>query len=202
MTAILVIGNHRSGSSMLAGVLHKLGVNMGEDGSNTTYDSNPWGQFEDIELVKACAKVIGNWRAPALFATIEDTKALVALIKERNEQNLWGFKSPQMCYCGKVFFDTLPDYKIIAPVRNFDDMVDSLIKRDDFPKAVAEFILSGYLTQQRVTFIGTAKTGDTILTVDYDEFRKYPSSIIEAIIVHLGITPTPEQREAARAHIR
>ena len=48
---IIVLGMHRSGTSLIAGVLHEMGVNMGSNLMKAD-EYNPKGYFEDIEIYK------------------------------------------------------------------------------------------------------------------------------------------------------
>ena len=47
---VFVLGNHRCGSSCMAGVLHKMGINMG-DVMLGAHSSNPLSHFEDMGFV-------------------------------------------------------------------------------------------------------------------------------------------------------
>src|SRR5215469_670527 len=93
-TAIIVLGGHRSGTSCAAGILHHLGVPVGEKllGANT---GNPAGHFEDVEFLRLHKRILGEdsdvaaWRHPTPeFNAYRDEYR--ALIDRRNRDHaLW-----------------------------------------------------------------------------------------------------------------
>ena len=60
--AVAVLGTYRSGSSLVTGMLHHAGVNMGSTFTNRDVN-NPQGYFEDIELAALCRRI---FREPRL----------------------------------------------------------------------------------------------------------------------------------------
>jgi hypothetical protein len=61
---IIILGMHRSGTSMVAGLLAKMGINMGDDLLGRS-PSNPFGHFEDWDFVNLndsiLSKAKGSW---------------------------------------------------------------------------------------------------------------------------------------------
>jgi len=99
MTAVCVLGLHCGGTSAVAGVLHHLGVFMGDDLLGPNYN-NPKGHFEDLEFTRFHDQMIGDWKRPSNGYEINDEYG--ALIDKRaKEHALWGVKDPRMiwCYC-------------------------------------------------------------------------------------------------------
>lgn len=64
---VIILGMHRSGTSMVAGVLSRVGINMGKVMLGKT-PSNPLGHFEDEDFYNLNRKILefagGNWRNP------------------------------------------------------------------------------------------------------------------------------------------
>jgi hypothetical protein len=81
---ICVLGTGRSGTSATAGMLHKLGVPMGEPFVGAD-GNNPWGTFEDARLMALTRRVVAG-REP-----VEAFRPVFAALAE---QPLWGFKIP------------------------------------------------------------------------------------------------------------
>ncbi|RLG70056.1 MAG: sulfotransferase family protein, partial [Candidatus Iainarchaeum archaeon] len=50
MKTVVILAPGRSGTSLLAGILHKLGVDMGDDGEEKS-SYNPWGYFENKDFI-------------------------------------------------------------------------------------------------------------------------------------------------------
>lgn len=87
---VLVIGTPRSGTSCIAGVLHRLGVRMALNTFSPPRKANPTGFYEDFDLVWLLAN--------ADTATKEDKEKanaeLTAGIVERcSSGSIWGAKS-------------------------------------------------------------------------------------------------------------
>lgn len=59
MTTVIILGMHRSGTSIIAGVLHTLGVYMGNKFIGAHW-SNLLGHFENIEFVRLNDKILKN----------------------------------------------------------------------------------------------------------------------------------------------
>ena len=64
---VIILGMHRSGTSLMVNVLYKLGVNMGRIFKKKNY-TNPLGFYEDINFIdlnKYIIKRLGkDWKNP------------------------------------------------------------------------------------------------------------------------------------------
>ncbi len=64
---IIVLGMHKSGTSLVAGALKKAGVNMGDNLLGRHW-SNPLGHFEDMDFFRLNRKILrevgGGWDNP------------------------------------------------------------------------------------------------------------------------------------------
>jgi hypothetical protein len=101
---IVVLGMHRSGTSMLSGVLSRLGINMGDEllGKDA---SNPLGHFEDREFLDLNKRILeaagGSWDNPPsqeeiLLKKKQFEKEIKELItKAESRSILWGWKEPR-----------------------------------------------------------------------------------------------------------
>ena len=90
MTCTVVLGCYRSGTSAVAGVLHHLGVSMG-DRFQEPNSKNPHGYYEDLDFVECHV-----YMRDCGMDMDEKYKALV----ERREtaHTDWGVKDPRLCY--------------------------------------------------------------------------------------------------------
>ena len=74
---IIVLGCHRSGTSMIAGVLSKMGVFVGDDLIMDTMPENPKGYYEDREAVAINADLLeesdGGWDSLPTTESILET---------------------------------------------------------------------------------------------------------------------------------
>ena len=142
---IIVLGMHRSGSSLLVRILQELGVFMGNDLEENN-ESMFFNKINDWMLLQAGA----SWDNPENFNYISnDFKGLMAEITEnrlnsihlkrymgsskrsiKNAQFTWGWKDPRNTFTIDVWKAIFPEARIIHIYRNPVDVVNSLIKRE------------------------------------------------------------------------
>ena len=143
-TAIVVLGMHRSGTSLIASLLHNaLGVKMGERfWGNDPYHKHP--NLEDLDFVQLNAQLLrsaggqGNiaWREPPTRAAILALGESVVIqerirsLVERKQHGLWGFKDPRSCLTAPLYHEHLVSPHYIVVVRRHEDIIKSLKKRD------------------------------------------------------------------------
>ena len=145
MQPIIVIGMHRSGSSLLVKVLQEIGVFMGNDFEENN-ESMFFNKINDWMLLQAGA----SWDNPENFNYIsDDFKALMAEIVENRLKSIhlkkylgstkrslsdsgfvWGWKDPRNTFTIDVWKEIFPKARIIHIYRNPMDVISSLIKRE------------------------------------------------------------------------
>jgi len=59
---LLVLGSHRSGTSVVAKTLEVFGLNLGESLLGGNSESNPMGHFENLEVLKMDEEILNNLR--------------------------------------------------------------------------------------------------------------------------------------------
>ena len=135
--AVVVLGMHRSGTSMIAGVLSKLGINMGSDFIEESW-ANPLGHFEDISFHSLNRRILqaagGRWDNPPSEKAILRQEPFFRTEIENllNMQHLtkWGWKEPRTSLTIKLFLPHLAIPKFIIIHRNEHDIAKSLRRRD------------------------------------------------------------------------
>jgi hypothetical protein len=134
MSAIIVLGQGRSGTSTVAGILHHLGVYMGEGLLPSTPD-NPKGSFEDARFVDIHTRMIGgDWKHPKISAMKVDPllPEYEALVEDMNRHELWGLKDPRLCFTFPYLMPLLgDDTKIVTTLRSWDSRIRSLAAMAD-----------------------------------------------------------------------
>ena len=140
---IIVLALHRTGSSLVAGMLDRLGVDMGATGDVTAPD-NPKGYYEDWDLVTINDRILelagGNWYSPPPLEAIDQAgrrpeirTALADWLAFRRKNGPWGFKDPRVCLTLPLFFNRLPNPLLICTHRNHLAMAGSLETRNQIP---------------------------------------------------------------------
>ncbi len=123
MKSVVVAGNARSGTSMTAGLLSILGVNMGElpveEMKNNHVVQNPKGAFENPDFTKLTSDMHKDWTDGMGHTSlnqkygqrIKDTIAA-------NQKTLWGFKSAAVAPFLKIFVKNMANPHIVTVIRN------------------------------------------------------------------------------------
>lgn len=131
--SILVLGIPRSGTSCVAGVLHKLGINMGVGHFQPKDKFNPRGYFEDLRWRHVNQRVTGTG-----YSTLgldlsgiskEQRLSYKRLAEECQQQPLWGIKDPFLCFVGQYIWRYLTDTRMIVVYRDFDASVASVARQ-------------------------------------------------------------------------
>jgi len=173
MRGIAVLGCYRSGSSAVAGMLHHLGVFMGEK-FDPPSKGNPRGYFEDIEF-KDLHKLAMEGK--------DVSKEYKKLVDHRCNLPIWGLKDPRLC----ILMDKLPldpDY-VICTHRPIEDISKSLQRV--LPQI--QFFSTGSLVkrylQGRDQWLHTYP--GPVMDVRFDELMNNPYRMVQAIATFVSV---------------
>lgn len=120
MSCVVVVGCFRSGTSAIAGVLHNLGVFMGNKFDEST-SHNKSGYWEDLEFKNFHKKMESSSFAES------DRNDYKKLIQSRQDNfELWGLKDPLLCLFIDEFLNNLHDVKIIVCDREQEKIAQSM----------------------------------------------------------------------------
>ena len=188
MTCICVLGPHRSGTSAVAGVLHHLGIHMGDDLIGPGH-GNPKGHFEDREFVELHDRIIGDWKKPALRVAPYWTE-YKALIARRNQAHrVWGVKDPRLTFAFPAFEEVCQEQtRLIATSRPTAITAWSLHSRGGHTTQEAADIAELY--RARLERILDVYDYVPTIRVEYDQLIESPILVIDTIAEFLGVQPT------------
>jgi hypothetical protein len=134
--ALVVTGFHRSGTSAAARLLHRGGVFLG-DRLIGARASNPFGHFEDLEIVGLHDRLLGRhgltWQtehAGPVDAGEEGRAAMADIAARRASHGIWGFKDPRACFFLEDWWRAVPEAKLIGLVRHPSAAAASLLRRE------------------------------------------------------------------------
>lgn len=119
--SILVLGIPRSGTSCVAGVLRRLGVDMGSGHLQPPDEHNPKGYYEDLRWQKFNKRVTGLGYGIKRPATIEGSlKARYKLLAKQRQGRgwIWGIKDPRLCVTAQFIWPFLEDARMVVVSRN------------------------------------------------------------------------------------
>lgn len=173
MTAVVILGMHRSGTSLVANILQEMGVEMGADLLDAD-KYNIGGYWEDEDFLWINKGILenagGSWlNPPDRDAIIQSSEKFSTTIektitkKEHLSNGFWGWKDPRTSLTSCVFDPYLDNAKYIVVKRNIDDTIRSL-RRTHGIKVNWDELYQIY--RQRIRLFVEDKV---VLTVSYED---------------------------------
>lgn len=120
---ILVVGTGRSGTSAVAGMLHKLNVHMG-DVFQPSNRNNPHGTYEDAEF-RSLDLMIAFDR---VFCDECAARAYGRLVAKRDGRALWGVKDPDLTRTYQHLLPHLDDVRVVVCERDRGATLGSFVR--------------------------------------------------------------------------
>lgn len=198
-SSVVVLGMHRSGTSLVAGILHAMGVKMGEV-FRLPDEWNSRGYFEDLDW-RAVNKWIlntagGTWYIPPCARDVlrhgERIGAAVDwLVREKSGCPLWGFKDPRTCLTLEAIHPRLPNPCYVYVKRHIDSIVNSLKRRAGgrgYEESDHHWIALTNTYLQRVdSFL--ANVDSPVFEIQYEELvkREQAELLLERLADFVGI---------------
>lgn len=158
MKTIVVLGTHRSATSLIARGL-KNEIHMGEHLLMNLLD-NPLGHCENIEIIVLNNKILEAAGGTYLYPPTEENilkaakkfenemKQLIEketrIAKSKNLQS-WGFKDPRTCLTIKAWLPFLENPQFVVCYRNVYDTSKSLVERDGLSFELAKNLTEEYI---------------------------------------------------------
>lgn len=205
---VIILGMHRSGTSLTAGVVNKLGVNVGERLLGKCW-TNPLGHFEDEDFIQLNARILesagGTWDNPPAPDKIYDQKnrfenEIKDLLRAKNRNNLWGWKDPRTSLTIELYMPYIRKPHIIVCHRDWENIIKSLKRRSGMTEEYARNLIKMYETRTKI-FIDQHHTLP-VLHVSYEDFLKRPETMISRIITFLGLEQNKENYLRAISFVR
>ncbi len=188
MNKVAVLGTFRSGSSMVAAMLDRLGVDMG-----APYHGD---YYEPADLAVSLRRW---WNEPELTAQ-ETTSNRVFLLREwlesRGNRPLVGAKHPLLSLSARDLVRAWgSDTKFVWCNRRLEDSIASLEKLKWWPN-------SNEIQHKLFAAVESFFPRKNGLIINYEQTLARPELTVERLIDFLQITPSAEQIENARCLVR
>lgn len=214
--AVVVLGMHRSGTSMLANSLHLLGAEVARRVIPVNAAVNRDGFFEDEKIVmlndRLLAKLDRSWcdYRPLPHTNLRDPEVLEwqndVLEHLRNEYSSPGqyvIKDPRMArlwpFWKQLFNQTDIHLKLVHIVRQPEAVAVSLKQRNGMPLAYGLLLWSSYV----VELLNSINEQAEATTLFYESIIANPQAHIRSMANLLGCEPnTTADHSAAAARIR
>ena len=214
--ALLVIGMHRSGTSVLTRLINLHGVTLGSDLLQAAAD-NETGFWENQHVVRFHERLLAalgsSWDDPRELREgwLEQVRVagfldeLVALITgEFGDAPIWAIKDPRLCRLLPLWLKVLGwldiEPKLIFAMRHPGEVVGSLMQRNELPAATASLIWLRHLVEPV-----QASHDQRRCMVDYHGVLGDWRSSMARIAANLDVAwpiATPDCASKADAHLR
>jgi len=203
---VFVVGMHRSGTSMVAGILAHLGIPMGHNLTAADW-SNPYGHYEDKQFTAINRDGLraagGDWRHPPLPWAISGA-GMASRAREyiaRREEDIgkdayWGAKDPRMALTLHVWLPLLGGARWIIVRRPLNEICASLAKRNQMPESEAIELWAHYIAAISLGLIDESEAD--VCVAHYKEITGEPRQGVERLAEWLGVPCTEE----AIQHVR
>jgi hypothetical protein len=188
-TRIAVLGLFRSGSTAVAGVLHHLGVDMGEPFFESFFESD-W----------LARQLRSWWNEPyllELFPQVERIRVLREWVHDRetNGSSHVGMKHPLLSLCTSDLLEAWGNKtRFIWAHRPIEDSIASLYRLTSWENPE---IVQWTLWDALAEFFANQEH----LRVEFSQMMRQPALEIERIALFVGLRPTEEQFQAATRFI-
>lgn len=133
--AVIITGMHRSGTSLMANLLHKLGVKLG-DRLLERDSSNPHGFYEDVDFYTFHQQALHTRGRTLLVGddfvfdpTATELERAQTLIEQRTDQPVWGWKDPRTALFLDFWHQFLPQARFLFVYRHPLEVLISLVRR-------------------------------------------------------------------------
>lgn len=203
---IIVIGMHRSGTSLVTKALETLGVSLGEN-LMPPAEHNKKGFFEDLDVVDLNSKLLDiakmNWASLNEFplsllespqGKLLKKEAIDLVTKKTDKNSIWGIKDPRMCrtlpFWKEIFKSLNIETGYVFCLRNPIDVSKSLTKRDNFEMEYGLHMWAHH------SYLGlTNILNEKTFVIDFHEFAASPEKDIELMSELFELEPDKNRLE-------
>ena len=122
----VVLGMHKSGTTLVSELLHKSGINM-VDSYQESLDYKSGNQIERTSTLSLNQKILQSDGVHSLHIPFEKTielipdhqKQMIEIIENcQSKYGDWGFKDPRSCITYPLWKENLPEHKLIIVYRH------------------------------------------------------------------------------------
>ena len=203
---VVILGMHRSGTSMLTGLFHLHGAYLGP--VLQAADDNPKGFYEYQGLYQAHDRLFADfrslWESP--FPLPVDWMRYVAnqegffasVLDDLNAHPFWVLKEPRMCrffsWWREAFSKRDMDIRVVLALRHPMAVAASLVKRNNFSIELGLLLWLTYVLESERYSRGCKRS-----LVVYDELLKSPAAVWERAMIslHIDFPKVPSSNELA-----
>ena len=154
---VVILGMHRTGTSMIGGTLSRLGVDMGEELVGVDW-TNPLGHYEDKCFLSLNREILeaagGDWKNPPdqrriIIQEENFSGDIRELIRKRESRSkIWGWKDPRTSLTIELYLPHLTNPYLIVCHRDKQEIAESLKRRNKMEIEEGKILAKDY--EQRI----------------------------------------------------
>ena len=196
---VAIVGMHRSGTSMVAKLLHLAGLHLGADADlMPPAAENPEGFYEHLGFVRLNDEVLNaagaGWDCPppphvdwgdGAFEPFRERARVLA--QPMLPAPAWGWKDPRTSLTIPFWRSALGPLRVLVVVRNPLEVVTSLHRRNGFSLALGLTLWQIYAER-----ILADSSPDARLMTHYDAYFLDPAREIDRVLAWLGMDVAAE----------
>ena len=196
---VVILGMHRSGTSLVTSSLPLLGYTLGDNLMPPAAD-NPRGFYEDRDVVALNDELLAinssSWGSPLsslkgeTTASAELEEQAGRILRQRlADSGRWVMKDPRLCllmpFWQSRFEEAGVEFQCVLVQRNPVDIAESLKSRNRF--TIRHGLLLTYVYYRSVLDF----LGDSAFVISYDRFLDSPGTEIERLANYLAVEMDP-----------
>ncbi len=188
--AFVILGMHRSGTSMLASIIQALGVFIGDELLPAGV-GNSYGYFENVQFIglndlilMACG---GSWENPPPLEKLLEVESkfkdsIIAVIRA-NERSKWGWKDPRTAITIWLYHPHLENPSYLYIKRDPFAVAQSLQRRDGSSIEKGLYLAEKYRVSIE-RFLETVSS--PFIELRYEDFLKDPVLQVKKVSDFVG----------------
>ena len=171
MGCTIVLGCYRSGTSAVAGVLHHLGIHMGER-FQPPNAKNPQGYYEDLDFMECHVHMLDGIDVEHRYETLIRSKEML--------YTDWGVKDPRLCYLLPKLVEKLHcEHRVISVSRPRLKICQSVARSIGFTEPETFMPLIEKMLESKERNLQQYK--GSIMEISFDRLLGHPEESVEAI---------------------
>ena len=207
---IIILGMHRSGTSLTSALCQSVGLDIGKNLIGATF-SNPIGHFENNDFVILHDRILFSLKKSWCNLPEQEAldKAFLSFINEikevidKNKSNFWGWKDPRNSLFFHLYINhgLVENPKLIICWRNPYAVASSLFRRDGF-SLERGFRLAFEYYQRIITNLKSIKNSEKVpvLHIQYEDYFIDPEKNLLKISDFLDVAELPNKNLIQRKY--
>jgi len=189
---IFVMGMHRSGTSMITGILSRCGMKIGKNLLMGAKD-NPKGHFEDRRFININNDLLikngGRWDSPPQIVSYRNSRHRMVEFLDLPEWKVKnvGWKDPRICITFPLWYKliTPEPIRVVFVYRPIPEIAESLRKRNGFNKSKGMNLAREYIKRAFGNVKGLRKC-NYFITYYHSYFHSWRTEL-EELVEFLGL---------------